>query len=537
MPAIKAIIGADSSQMQSELRIVDKMAKQTGQNIQAGLSGGGHSGQSGIIRETIVLMREISRGNWSRVPGSLSILLQKIGILNTLFKDNSAVARAAAQTIADGLTKAANESEKFAVAAGEELARREAVTASIGFQTEAQLLQSQANREAVAGLIAKAEADRVAAIAATENAAAIQSEGLAMRLLLSPVTWIAAGLIAGGVAAYFLIKHFRALATETKNLKELLDTSNSTFTDQAAAIKNAADEAQSFADWLDKLSDKQTGLGEQTDIAIKALREQSRVEREIAKQHGAGNRELAQMDIDAAKKELDLVEKAKLQAGRKVEDDKSAAQTANDELVGFDKGSDAKGVSRHAEQAAKIADAIQDEIKNKRILEIDPIASRQSAVAGGTGAVYKSRAANADDIVDIKVDGKEFSMSLNQATKIFNDLAAEEADLTATQKALKDLAESKKTLTEKDIVDQKKLSDHAQELKDKIKADTDALPGMIDKIKPEHHSMGHGHLSNLQQVGAFTTGAVDIAHKSLKVQEKIEVNTRGLGNGFGKTKY
>lgn len=68
--------------------LIQAYAKKTGQTIKTSIEGGtngtgtsGHGLQSGVMREAIVLMREISRGNWSRVPGSASILVQRLGLL------------------------------------------------------------------------------------------------------------------------------------------------------------------------------------------------------------------------------------------------------------------------------------------------------------------------------------------------------------------------------------------------------------------------------------------------------------------------
>ena len=53
------------------------------------IRGGGHGGFSGgmnstAMREMVTIAREASRGNWSRIPGSLSILLQSLGKLGTI---------------------------------------------------------------------------------------------------------------------------------------------------------------------------------------------------------------------------------------------------------------------------------------------------------------------------------------------------------------------------------------------------------------------------------------------------------------------
>lgn len=81
MPGLLAIIGADANPLKRELALVDKMAKRTGDNLGSSLAGGS---KSVAMREVLVLMREISRGNWTRVPGSLSLLLTNLGIFGTV---------------------------------------------------------------------------------------------------------------------------------------------------------------------------------------------------------------------------------------------------------------------------------------------------------------------------------------------------------------------------------------------------------------------------------------------------------------------
>jgi len=44
-------------------------------------NGGGHGANSGVITESLVLLRELSRGNFNRAAGSVSILIQRLGIL------------------------------------------------------------------------------------------------------------------------------------------------------------------------------------------------------------------------------------------------------------------------------------------------------------------------------------------------------------------------------------------------------------------------------------------------------------------------
>lgn len=78
MPALIAVINGNADPLRRELAEVNRMAKGVGPNLERGLN-------SGVMRELVVLGREISSGNWSRIPGSLSILLSRMGLLKYVF--------------------------------------------------------------------------------------------------------------------------------------------------------------------------------------------------------------------------------------------------------------------------------------------------------------------------------------------------------------------------------------------------------------------------------------------------------------------
>lgn len=111
MPSLIAILGGDMTQLKAVFDSAKEQATRTGSAIKnsmavsLGSQAGGAlkdsiakslgglnkpvidldvHGKSGAMRETLVLLREIGRGNWSRVPGSLSILVGQLGILPML---------------------------------------------------------------------------------------------------------------------------------------------------------------------------------------------------------------------------------------------------------------------------------------------------------------------------------------------------------------------------------------------------------------------------------------------------------------------
>jgi hypothetical protein len=92
MPSLKVIITGDSTQLKKELAAIDAMAARAGATVTRSMVGGSRGGgNSTAMREFLVLTREISRGNWNRVPGSLSILMSQFPALTALVNPFTAV--------------------------------------------------------------------------------------------------------------------------------------------------------------------------------------------------------------------------------------------------------------------------------------------------------------------------------------------------------------------------------------------------------------------------------------------------------------
>lgn len=86
MPSIMATIGADATKFNSVMSALPTTAAETGKKVNGALAGGIQvSGdahvKSGAMREALVLIRELSNGNFTRVPGSASLLIQQLGLL------------------------------------------------------------------------------------------------------------------------------------------------------------------------------------------------------------------------------------------------------------------------------------------------------------------------------------------------------------------------------------------------------------------------------------------------------------------------
>ena len=100
--AITAVFGADSRPFRQEVDRASNYAEMWQRKTKAnvgqalaqwritgvapdpmGLKAAAHDGfnLNGILRESLVIVREIGRGNWARVPGSISLLAQYLGVL------------------------------------------------------------------------------------------------------------------------------------------------------------------------------------------------------------------------------------------------------------------------------------------------------------------------------------------------------------------------------------------------------------------------------------------------------------------------
>lgn len=502
MPALEAIFSANAEPFRRELRAAQALSVQAGRNIQQNLSGGGShltggSGRGGVIGEMFVILRELSRGNYARVPGSLTILIQRMGLLKILLKDNALAeeiladannkaAEAAGKQALKSILKARASLEAFTAAQGEAAAELEVAVAD-----EAKMA-ADLNAAAAAGI--KARSSQAAAEAAREEAAAA-------RFSIGPIGLAAAALVAFGVSAYFAFNHFKKLRLEHENFNDLLNVGKVKFTEQMDAMKKAAEGAQEYHDWLKKLGDRQESLSEKTEESLKALREESRLRRERASERGADKNKLRKMEIQDLEKERELVIQNASIARKKFVQDKQQTDVA----AALVNNPNQIAKSKNAKDLSKTAEEIYNEIEKSLR---DPgffAALRQKFKSGNIS----------DAKIDVEVGGKKYQMSLNQARKSVEVLAASEAQLAANQKALSDLYARKKTMTEKDLKDKDKLEKEQRDIESKISL----LQKYPDKGKGK---VPTGHLTNLQSVGAFISpGQVAL----IDVNKRIERNT------------
>jgi hypothetical protein len=330
-----------------------------------GHGGGPGGGISGIMRETLVIFRELGRGNLTRVPGSVTLLAQYMGILGKLVKSTaqeSIIAAAAENKLAGSMAAAALAAEEKATATAA-AARIEVVDVEAS-----NALAAASEREAVAlrmAAIAQAEKARAA-----QTAAEIATAGA--RVSIGPLGYLTAGLIAVGAAAFFTWRHFHNLAIQTKNLMDLMNPFKKSYQDEAEALKEQNNARQEFQDWLQKELDTRLKITETIDRHLKLMQDEYDAQRKIAELRGATAIQLEKMDENQMRRQLEYL-RTMLQVAKADRD--AAFARAAEASQGFnpnpmnDQGVTLKGAQEMAKNAGEIADSVIAASQRNQIIE------------------------------------------------------------------------------------------------------------------------------------------------------------------------
>lgn len=216
MPSLNVIINGNSDPFKKELLAVERLARSTGSNISRGLSGeGGHGAKAGVVTEVLVLMRELSRGNLTRVPGSITILAQRMGLLKYIMKDTTA----AANVLADAWEMQAEKAGLAAMASTRKASASMAALYADGGETEATLNAAMADEEKAAADIAVAQTTRAKATASAEAAAAANLEAAGATASIGPMGIVIGVIAAIAVGAYVASKLVRKLTDDLSGVK------------------------------------------------------------------------------------------------------------------------------------------------------------------------------------------------------------------------------------------------------------------------------------------------------------------------------
>lgn len=301
-------------------------------------------------------------------------------------------------------------------------------------------------RDSAASLASGAPIAQVMAQQAPQLLQAFTMMGLAIKTLLMYVLPFAAL----GAAVFVVWNHFRKLASEAKNLKELTDITTSSFSEQLKVIRAGFSAQMAQVDWLRKQADAQDDLRTATNSALAALREKAQLEQQLASAGGASRSKLAQMEIEAMRAEVRLLEEAQAKALAAKEKSRAEARLAADEQDEFNFLGEAQtlaNLQRQIEVATKVADAAKEAMKNATVGSSIGGSFSPGEIPSGKSELRK---ATADDMISFVADGKEYRMSLIQAQAAQAQLISGASELETLQRNINNTLKDKNKLSEED---------------------------------------------------------------------------------------
>lgn len=437
MPALMAVIAGDADPLAREFAKTERMAIRAGRGIEAGI-GGVSKMNSGVMRELLVLGREISYGNWTRVPGSLSILLSRMGMLKYLFS-------------------------------------------------------------------------------------------------------ITTGAIAvAGFAAYEFWKVLRQMNEELDNTGKLLANPLGKMGDaMRKAMAEGATAAADFDDWLRKLAKSHDTLADKTSETIRAMREEADLRRQAS--GIKDTKTLHKMEQDNRKAELGVLNKS-LDEQKSIED-KARDEASKADAKAFEDSESIKRKATLSDLPNQISKSEQDAADYKKALEDirAQFVSRSEGKFENLPEAEQNRRLKegGDQQLPISFKGSQVRMSFNDASNLLKQnqtavstLSGQQDRLAYVQKQLADLARDTKSDAEKQKGARVTLEKERDNLTHSI-----ALHQKYDPLieANEKGKIRHGHVSNLQQVGAYTFSAehVSIARQSLHHLANIDRHLSTGGHGMG----
>ena len=470
------------------------------------LSGGhGGTGISGIIGETLVLFREMGRANFARVPGSLTILAQRLGLLGIVIKSTAA----AAIIQAEAEDKLMLSTAMAARAAAAKAASARADMVASGAATAADIARVDVLDAEAAALLKVAIAQKEVTAAAIENAEVAKASAV---ISVGAWGWILAAVIALGIGMWVLSKYIRNVNAELKNFKDLTDNTSHSLADYMAQLKSASESHQAEIDRLHDLAKGEEDYKTAIDETLKSMSERAKMEHELAEAKGMGRAGLDAMDIDAEQKRLDFLTKTNAELEKRVKADKQGEKWAENEQwkfntdIGPNGGITLSRANANLEDAAKAIDAAK-EVMARTMVGTGQFETKLGA-GGVSGTEEVMRPANESDVISFKVGDKKFTNSVSQLTEAYDKERAEVLRLSDIQRAIADRLKDKKKLTDDDIETQGKLQTEADNLASDLKLKREFLP-KIAAAEAARSSIGKisGGGDSLTRVGNFLGSA------------------------------
>ena len=370
----------------------------------AGRGGGGHgpAGMTGIIRESLVIIREISMGRGlGRIGGSVTLLAQYLGVLGLAVKST-----AATQVLA------ARAAEKLNV----QLAAQ--ALAAKGTAAESELLAAS---QAQAAVTAEALKDEELALATAT-------------VSLNAVFFIVAGLIAVvGAGAFFLWRHFHNAAVAAKNWADAMNPLRKSFTELADAEEKAARARQEHADEIKKITDMHKSESDQIERKIKLLKMEAEARGWSDEETLNRQKELLETERDRLQTEVKQAEAASQSAAAKAESGATIMDSDGNVISLDDENSE-------LQRLKGIADAAQAKMNQTTIGGIVGHAGDalnwMTDLVGFNANAPTTRPADKNDVLDFEVNGTPYQKTFSEVKAAFDEAAAKVRKLTVDQTTL-----------------------------------------------------------------------------------------------------
>lgn len=507
---------AASAKMAADATI---LAAAKGQGAMVGMSGGhGAGGMTGIIRESLVILREISMGRGlGRIGGSVTLLAQYLGVLKYAVKSTATEALLAS----DAATKF---SQKMAV-----LALNAKGTSSEAYFA-AQALKAE-------GQAAKAAEEANIALA-----------GATAKVNWAFFGWVAL-VVAAAAALYYLIEGAKAAKNSIKDLQDHLAKANDRFADgvetldahHQAMLRDAKATAE-LNDWLERLGKTTASTTDEMDEQLAKMRERFEFQKKLAEQNGASPQQIAAMEKKERDAEL-AVERAALEKAKKEADDArqagiAATQKAAEHAKLIDENKGKKDFDKTIEAVEYLNNRIPEEVKskiaaNQKIIDeqkareanneqYTDAQSREAYYAEKRNAKLKSTEYGKQSLVGIG-DGKAM-ISPDEVEGIYQQAMAKRALFLKQQEDLQrdqDALEKAKTSTQ-GTAEQRAQEVKALQKKVDRDADSAALHDQYDsKLQKKG---GRLDVTERERIGLGATSSVQVS--MLDFTKKIEEHTR-----------
>ena len=260
----------------------------------------GGGGFSGIIRESLVLIREFGRGNWTRMAGSFTLLAQYTGTLNKLFRST-----------ASGALELFEAENQLAISTAQKALASEKAAEAMALDAAATIADKEASAAAATVDREAAVAQEAKAVAAAESA---KMQLLSAKFSVTAMGWVVGALVLVGIAAYEVIKHFVLLHKQHEEFIKDTETSRRTIEEEAKAMDENRKAGEDLNKWLEKELANRKQLADVMRDRIDNLHAEAQAQEELMKLKGASATQINQFEIQQLQKEKEILQVTQDQA-------------------------------------------------------------------------------------------------------------------------------------------------------------------------------------------------------------------------------